>query len=70
MDGKIYSSMIPPVTKEFIEAMRKAFPPARSNAETSIATFQRSAGQQDVIEWANNFMQGKNDSKNTTLRSG
>lgn len=54
--GVLHKSNIPPVTKEFIDCLKRAFPDKRPGPEASIGTVQRGYGQQDVIDWATQFM--------------
>ncbi len=67
MDGKLHAALIPPVTKEFIEAMKQAFPNKDFGPEGTLSQFQRNAGQQEVIRWAYNFMVNR-DPANRTIR--
>ena len=47
---------IPPVTKEFIAEMKKAFTNKRPKVNATLGEIQRQQGQLDVIEWASNFV--------------
>lgn len=47
---------IPPVTKEFIAEMKKAFPNMRPKVDATLGQIQRQQGQLDVVEWASNFV--------------
>ena len=60
MNPNLYKSRIPPVTKEFIDAMKSAFPNKKPDAEASIGAVQRNYGRQDVIDWAIQFMRTHN----------
>lgn len=55
---------IPPVTQEFIDAMRAAFKPRRYDAKSTHGEMLWAAAQQEVIEWAERFRVNKTVSGN------
>ncbi len=65
MNPELYKSRIPPVTGEFIAAMKEAFPNREPKVDTSMNQIQRTAGQQEVITWAIQFMRQRDISNPT-----
>lgn len=54
--GTLTRANIPPVTKEFIQALQHAFPNRRPESTASIGEVQRHFGNQEVIDWCSQFM--------------
>ena len=67
METQLQMRSVPPVTKEFIDRLKAAFPNRIPSIDATLAQVQRIAGQQEVIEFAINFARNY-DPTNTALR--